>query len=341
MHLDKQHPRPVYLQLKDLLQQQIEQGYYFSHQQLPSERDLCQLHNLSRMTVRKALKALISDGYAYARAGKGTFVSDLAGKASKSRPGASKIPGLSDWHSTQPQYWQKLIDPLLSFDCVGAEVVISEMLAVHSLEIVASKLFPEIIKYLEQQWQTGHICLPAHNFAITTVRSQLIAMVNAASMARYNPKILLGCAPGDQHEIGLLLLALSLRRRGFQVIYMGPNLSPEEFHQIIETGQPALICLSAATEPAAGSLKALASSCAAEKSVRLTTNGAPENFKPWLTFGGVAFSQNPNLIAEIPGIYLGNSIENAVNFIEHLVLPPGQSTLTTRMQPDLRQTSHA
>jgi hypothetical protein len=29
MHLDKQHPRPVYLQLKEILQCQIEQGIFF------------------------------------------------------------------------------------------------------------------------------------------------------------------------------------------------------------------------------------------------------------------------------------------------------------------------
>ena len=43
MYLDKQHPVPVYLQLKEMLRNQIEQGIYFSHQKLPSERDLCQV----------------------------------------------------------------------------------------------------------------------------------------------------------------------------------------------------------------------------------------------------------------------------------------------------------
>ena len=77
MHLDKQHPRPIYLQLKEVLQCRIEQGSYFPHQKLPSERELCRHHNLSRMTARRALQALITEGYAYTRVGKGTFVDDI------------------------------------------------------------------------------------------------------------------------------------------------------------------------------------------------------------------------------------------------------------------------
>lgn len=328
MYLNKQHPKPVYLQLKDALQQQIEQGHYFSHQQLPSERDLCQLYNLSRMTVRKAIKVLVTDGYAYARAGKGTFVSDFPCKASKSQQGATNYLGANDWHCTQPDYRQKLIDPLLAFDCVKTELAINEVLATFSLETVASQLFPDIINYLEQQWLAGRVSLPAHNYAITTVRSQLIAMVNAVAIARYQPKILLGCAPGDQHEIGLLLLALNLRRRGFPVIYLGPHLSPEEFHQVIDTAQPDLICLSAATEQAVTNLQQLASRCVARRSIIITATGVSEKPKPWFTFGGVAFGHSPELIPEIPGIFLGNSIDGAANLVQQLVLEPCQPALT-------------
>lgn len=85
MSLDKQHPVPVYLQLKQLLQNQIEQGVYQPHQKLPSERDLCQYHNLSRMTARRALQELVAEGLAYTRLGKGTFVANK----SKINPGVS------------------------------------------------------------------------------------------------------------------------------------------------------------------------------------------------------------------------------------------------------------
>jgi GntR family transcriptional regulator len=142
MHLDKQHPRPIYLQLKEVLQNQIEQGIYLSHQQLPSERDLCQHYNLSRMTARRALHELIAEGLAYTRAGKGTFVSD------KSKPAGNRLEHSWDWQQVansgkalaKAGHSQELTNPLESLDCVGSEKAIREALATQSLEVVACEL---------------------------------------------------------------------------------------------------------------------------------------------------------------------------------------------------------
>ena len=174
--------------------------FILAHQKLPSERDLCQHHNLSRMTARRALKELIDEGLAYTRVGKGTFVSPhlvQGGSQSKSVSlnGSSLDNGIGQDH-----YYQKLVKAFLSFDCIEVERAINEILAVHSLETVASRLFLDIIRDFEQQWRKGEIGLIAQNYAITTLRSQLIAMMNAATMSSQGPKVILACAPGDEHE---------------------------------------------------------------------------------------------------------------------------------------------
>lgn len=320
MFLDKQHPRPVYLQLKEMLQSRIEQGCYLSHQQLPSERDLCQDHNLSRMTVRKALQALIADGLAYTRAGKGYFVSDLSGFAGSKPVGYVAGNTRVDQQISQAHYRKMLIDPLISFDCVATEIAINNMLSVHSLEMVAGGFFPEVINYLETQWQAGKVSLQAYNYAITTLRSHLVAMVNASALPRSGSKVLLGCAPGDQHDIGLLLLALNLRRRGFVVIYMGTTLTAHEFQHVIETARPQVIGLSAATQESAEKLYLLSRQCLTMQSVAGDETYLPKaTCKPVLTFGGVAFSRNPERVSAISGIYLGDTVEQAVSTIQELV----------------------
>jgi DNA-binding transcriptional regulator YhcF (GntR family) len=284
MHLDRQHPRPVYLQLKEMLQCQIERGVYFPHQKLPSERALCQHHNLSRMTARRALQALIAEGFAYTRVGKGTFVSDNSN--ARGRTSANNTDHFIDLvdELAETHCQQQLVEQLLSFDCVEAERTIREVLATHPLETVAVKLFPRVIRQLEQQWHNGDITLLAQHYAITTIRSQLIAMVNA-TICECGPKALLTCAPGDQHEIGLLLLALSLRRRGFVVVYLGSNIATTEFEQVIDTVQPQLICFSAATTQAAKTLATL--------SQQFQTNGLARTNNTILTFGGAALNQKP------------------------------------------------
>jgi GntR family transcriptional regulator len=68
---------PLYYQLKVWLSEQIERGLFPPGSQIPSEHELCERFNLSRGTVRQAIKELISDGRLYLVRGRGTFVADL------------------------------------------------------------------------------------------------------------------------------------------------------------------------------------------------------------------------------------------------------------------------
>ena len=74
MSLDRQSLTPLYLQLKDLLASQIMDGRFQSGDALPSERHLCEEFNLSRTTVREALRELSKQGLIRTVPGRGAFV---------------------------------------------------------------------------------------------------------------------------------------------------------------------------------------------------------------------------------------------------------------------------
>lgn len=65
---------PVYIQIKNVLIEKINSGELSSGSQLPSEREISETYNISRMTARSALTQLVDSGYAYRLKGKGTFV---------------------------------------------------------------------------------------------------------------------------------------------------------------------------------------------------------------------------------------------------------------------------
>jgi GntR family transcriptional regulator len=73
--LNKEGHVPLYIQLKDLIQQQIESGVYPEGTAIPSERELCNMYNVSRITVRQAIDRAVSEGFLVKRPGKGTYVS--------------------------------------------------------------------------------------------------------------------------------------------------------------------------------------------------------------------------------------------------------------------------
>lgn len=74
--MEKFQKKTLYYQLVDHLKEKIKVNM-IPHDKLPSERELAAQYQLSRTTVRLALKELENIGYIYRRHGKGTFVSAL------------------------------------------------------------------------------------------------------------------------------------------------------------------------------------------------------------------------------------------------------------------------
>jgi GntR family transcriptional regulator len=65
---------PLYLQLKRWIEDAVSRGVIKPGDALPSERDLAQKVDVSRVTVRKAVQHLVRDGVLVQRHGSGTFV---------------------------------------------------------------------------------------------------------------------------------------------------------------------------------------------------------------------------------------------------------------------------
>lgn len=65
---------PLYTQIAESLLERIESGELAPDQRLPSERDLSQMLNVSRMTLRAALRELDSKGLLVRRPGDGTYI---------------------------------------------------------------------------------------------------------------------------------------------------------------------------------------------------------------------------------------------------------------------------
>ncbi|MGB6178947.1 GntR family transcriptional regulator [Carnobacterium sp.] len=72
--IHKNSATPLYTQLVEILINDITKKMQ-SNDKMMSEREICQLYDVSRTTVRLALAELENSGYIYKRHGRGTFVS--------------------------------------------------------------------------------------------------------------------------------------------------------------------------------------------------------------------------------------------------------------------------
>ena len=67
-------PVPRYHQLKEILRERIRSGEWKPGDLIPSERELSETYEISRMTARQAITDLVNEGVFYREQGRGTFV---------------------------------------------------------------------------------------------------------------------------------------------------------------------------------------------------------------------------------------------------------------------------
>ncbi|HXK04008.1 MAG TPA: GntR family transcriptional regulator [Verrucomicrobiae bacterium] len=72
--LDKRLRIPLYYQLKMILLKDIQTGRWKADDRLPTESELEQTYQVSKITVRQALRELADSGYVRREQGRGTFV---------------------------------------------------------------------------------------------------------------------------------------------------------------------------------------------------------------------------------------------------------------------------
>ncbi|MBF6976631.1 GntR family transcriptional regulator [Streptococcus macedonicus] len=65
---------PAYIRIHDAIKKEIDRGVWEIGQRLPSERDLADDYEVSRMTLRQAITLLVEEGILERRVGSGTYV---------------------------------------------------------------------------------------------------------------------------------------------------------------------------------------------------------------------------------------------------------------------------
>jgi len=72
--LQQNNAIPLYKQLKEQIFSDITSGKLTEGEKIPTEVELSEIYNISRVTVRNAIKELVADNYLVKKQGKGTFV---------------------------------------------------------------------------------------------------------------------------------------------------------------------------------------------------------------------------------------------------------------------------
>ncbi len=81
---------PMYEKIYDALKEEIRSGQYGIGDRVPSEKELADAYNVSRITSKKALELLAEAGIIVRKPGKGSFVADPEARPAAASPSAAK-----------------------------------------------------------------------------------------------------------------------------------------------------------------------------------------------------------------------------------------------------------
>jgi methanogenic corrinoid protein MtbC1 len=203
---------------------------------------------------------------------------------------------------------QRLLQALLSYHEDAAEAVLAHAFALYSIEQVGEQVIMPVLVEIGDRWHRGLLSVTREHYATNYLIQRLAALLRTVPNATNTPLIWVGCAPGEQHEIGAMLLSIYLRRAGYTVRYLGQDLPAEDLVAETKLVKPELLLFSATTVEAANKLHSLCE--------MLADLDPP---RPMIGYGGRAFNLRPELRDEIAGVYLGATAVEAVESIGDLL----------------------
>jgi MerR family transcriptional regulator, light-induced transcriptional regulator len=134
-----------------------------------------------------------------------------------------------------------------AFDEPAAQAVLDRALADLSVPAVLRDVVLPYLAVLGERWQRGTASISMEHFASNVIRGRLAGLARGWGSGR-GPLALLACAPGEQHDLGLMMFGIVLHHHGWRIDYLGTNTPVEELEQAAAVSHPDLVIL-AATRP--------------------------------------------------------------------------------------------
>ena len=131
--------------------------------------------------------------------------------------------------------------------------LVDQSLALASLaESLLGVLAPALVE-VGERWACGDVSVAQEHLASATVRAALHRLLSD-QRADVRGTAVLACAPGERHDIGLLMLAVLLRSDGWQVAYLGADTPFADAIELAGALDAAALCFSAASSESARAL---------------------------------------------------------------------------------------
>jgi len=140
--------------------------------------------------------------------------------------------------------FEAFVEQLLEYTFDGNEAAFKKLMAelremMGEINMYLHVIFPFLSK-IGELWLTDKISPIQEHFTSNIIRNELIVAIDKtfSGSPLKDPKFLLFCPPGEQHEIPLLFCHFMLRSRKVNATYLGSNISEDILTSVVEKKEP-------------------------------------------------------------------------------------------------------
>jgi methanogenic corrinoid protein MtbC1 len=187
------------------------------------------------------------------------------------------------------EWIRELETALTAFDETRAHAVFDGLVGALSLESLLGDVVLPLLRRLGEGWERGEITVAQEHFSSNLLRGRLLGLGRGWGR-RGGRHALLAAPPGEQHDLGLVVLGLALRDRGWRVTFLGADTPIETMADTGERVAPEVIVVAALLPLAVGprgALRALA------RQRRVVVSGAGIGAELADDLGGEHFAGGP------------------------------------------------
>ncbi len=206
------------------------------------------------------------------------------------------------------QLRQQWLQACMAYNEMLAESLLNQALAMYPPEMVVSEILQRGLHDIGEMWFQNKATVQQEHFASALAMRRVDTLLAGTPMPSFAQSIIVACPPNEWHTFTPLTLSLFLRRRGWNVIYLGANNPNARLLETVRTIQPRLVILSAQQLPTAATLMQTAAELS-EKGVQVA-------------YGGRIFNILPEVRQRIHGHFLGETIEDAIQTVDQLIRYP-------------------
>jgi DNA-binding transcriptional MerR regulator len=116
----------------------------------------------------------------------------------------------------------ELADAFAAFDEPRAHTLLDSLLATATIDTVLATVVIPYLHELGEGWERGEASVAQEHFASAVLRGRLMGLARGWGRG-VGPRVVLACAPGEQHDLGLIAFGLALGGRGWRIGYLGAD----------------------------------------------------------------------------------------------------------------------